>query len=162
VTEGLSAEPALDTVEDDEPEFEWTAVTNWPSESVILRKDIADILSVLALLEGAADDQLCSLFADLLRTALQARRQALALLILSHHRVEIPEPGEFRTPQERMSEQLRAARDAVHRRRADIVPPDQPFTDRYGPGRPGLQAMTDGGLGAGRLHSRLPRMPGNA
>jgi hypothetical protein len=155
MTEDLSAGPDLDVPE--EPEIEWRRVTDWPSQSVMLRKDIAAIIEVLALMEGAADDASCHVFTDFLRAVLLERRRELAVMILEFHEIAIPEPGSVQTPQEQMSDQLRKARDAVRHRREDIVPPEQPFTDRYGPGRPGLQMMEQGGLPG--LHRPLPRLP---
>ena len=156
MTEGQQEQAAPE----EEPEIEWTPVMRWPSQSAGLRSDIASIIEVLALMEGSADDAACSVFCDFLREALLGRRRELAVLILEHHEIAVPEPGSVPTPQERMSEQLRLARDAVRERRQDIVPDAQPFTDRYGPGRPGLQAMEAvPGAGLPGLHRRVPRMP---
>lgn len=149
----MTEQPPDELYED--PEIEWRRVAEWPAESLMLRKDIAQIIEVLDLLDGAADDAACHVAVDFLREALLTRRRELASLILIIHGIDIPEPGDVKTPQERMSEQLRRARDMVAQRRADIRPPDQPFTDRYGPGRPGLDALQHGG----GLHRTVPRMP---
>jgi hypothetical protein len=134
MTEGLSAEPELDQV--DEPEFDWHPYVDWPARAYDLIADIEGLARVIELMKGAADDQACQVFVDLLRTVHLAERRELALIILELHGVALPEPGSVKTPQERMSAMMQHVADEVRRKRADIIPERQPFTDR-GRHRPG-------------------------
>lgn len=138
--EGLGSEPELDQ-ERGEPEFDWTPVGNWPSRAYDLMRDIEAITRAIEAMSGAGDDVACQVFTDLLRTAQLAERRELAMLILSVHGVQLPEPGTVKTPQERMSAMMQHVADEVRRKRADIIPEKQPFTDR-GRHRPGEHETT--------------------
>lgn len=125
MTEGLAYEGP-----DEEPEIEWRTVASWPVKGRNIMEDIEAIQRVLALMQGAADDAACQVFTDFLTLALLHRRQELALMILDHHGIEAPEPGAMQTPQERMSAGLKHIADEVRKARPDLVPEQQPFTDR--------------------------------
>jgi hypothetical protein len=115
---------------EEEPEIEWIPVTKWPEAARALITDIEKILHVTELMTGAADDQACQVFADFLSTVLLHRRRELAMVMLERHGVALPEPGTMQTPQERMSAGLQHIADEVRRRRPDLVPEHQPFTER--------------------------------
>lgn len=134
----MTEQPGAEPGPQEEPEIDWRHVVSWPSLAHELMKDIEGIRGALALMEGTADDQACQVFADFLRTALTAQQQRLALLILELHGVDLPEPGTMPTPQERMSAQLRHVADEVRKRRADIIPPEQPYTERRRGRHPGM------------------------
>jgi hypothetical protein len=118
-----------------EPEFDWYEVAGWGARAQDLITDIEAIGHVLELMTGSGDDTACQVFVDLLRTAQLAERRELAMLVLARHGVDLPEPGTTQTPQERMSAMMSHVADEVRKRR-DIVPEHQPFTDR-GRRRPG-------------------------
>jgi hypothetical protein len=114
----------------EEPEVEWRTVATWPVRARNIMEDIEGIQRILALMVGSADDTACQVFTDFLNLALLARRRELAMLILDYHQIEAPEPGTMQTPQERMSAGLKHIADEVRKNRPDIIPPEQPFTDR--------------------------------
>lgn len=136
MTEGFSAEPELDT----EPEFDWHQVSGWPSRAFDLMRDIEAIGKTIELMTGSGDDTACQVFTDLLRTVQLAERRELSMIILDLHHVSLPDPGTVQTPQQRMSAMMSHVAEEVRKRR-DIVPPSQPFTDR-GRHRPGDTAKT--------------------
>jgi hypothetical protein len=126
VTEGFSAEPDPG----EEPEVEWHPVASWPVRSRQIVDDIEAILRVVALMTGAADDAACQVFIDFLNVALLHRRRELSLMVLAYHHVDAPEQGDIQTPQQRMSAGLAHIADEVRKRRPDLVPERQPFTER--------------------------------
>ena len=122
--EPVPAEP------EDEPEIEWHPVARWPQGAKVIMTDIGQIRDALDLMAGSADDSACQVFTDFLERALLARRQELAMLMLAEHGIEVPEPGELQTPQQRMSAGLQHIADEVRKRRPDIHPDKQPPTER--------------------------------
>jgi hypothetical protein len=124
MTEDVLPEP------DDEPEVEWVPVATWPADARAIITDIEKILHVAELMTGAADDLACQVFTDFLSTVLLHRRRELAMIMLARHGVELPEPGTLQTPQQRMSAGLAHIAEEVRKHRPDIIPSEQPFTDR--------------------------------
>lgn len=125
----MTEEP-LSPEEPEEPEIEWRTVASWPVKARNIMEDIEAIQRTIALMSGSADDAACQVFTDFLTLALLARRRELSMMILDHHGIEPPEPGAMQTPQERMSAGLKHIADEVRKNRPDIVPEQQPFTDR--------------------------------
>ena len=114
----------------EETEVEWIPVVRWPEEARSLTADIEKIKHVLAQMDGTADDLACQVFVNFLRAVLLGRQQELALTILTRHGIELPEPGTMQTPQQRMSAGLAHIADEVRKNRPDLVPENQPYTDR--------------------------------
>ena len=113
-----------------EPEVEWIPVVRWPEEARSLVADIEKVKHVLAQMDGTADDLACQVFVNFLRAVLLGRQQELALTMLTRHGIELPEPGTLQTPQQRMSAGLAHIADEVRKNRPDLVPSEQPFTER--------------------------------
>jgi hypothetical protein len=120
-----AAEPA----EPEEPEIEWHPVASWPARAQTIMMDIEAIEQAVQLMAGSADDSACQVFTDFMASVLLARRRELAVTVLTHHGIEVPEPGSLQTPQQRMSSGLAHMAEEVRKRR-DIMPDRQPPTDR--------------------------------
>jgi hypothetical protein len=123
-------EDALPESPEEEPEVEWVPVATWPADARSIITDIEKILHVTELMAGAADDLACQVFTDFLSTALLHRRRELAMIMLARHGIGLPEPGTLQTPQQRMSAGLQHIADEVRKARPDLVPGEQPFTER--------------------------------
>jgi hypothetical protein len=124
----MMEDPALEQPE--EPEVEWQPVVKWPAEAREIVTDIEKIRHVIDQMAGTADDLACQVLVNFLSDVLIARQRELALIILGRHGIELPEPGSMQTPQQRMSAGLAHIAEEVRKNRPDLVPQEQPFTER--------------------------------
>jgi hypothetical protein len=165
VTDSIISQPGEPGEPDDTVETEWCPLGQWPSDIAAVRRTIEECDEVIPLLENASDDFAVHTALDFVRTVRGEAKAALAMGLLAMHRIELPERGDWKTPQEMIQANLRkVAEDA--KARQDIRPEDvgmkQPPASRA---RLRSSLGSNGGDGDGRDHGQprhghgVPGMP---